>query len=209
MGSANRARMDSSFINYCMALVDPGRQYWINIYEYSDSIFTSIYSTILFNDPLPIIDTTFISPTGFVYFTETGTSSDGDYLTVITANEGTVAMPVDLYPSTSFDYQRANYCMVGATQSSYYRFPVDPSREYYLSITSEDTSIANNINLYVYDDVFFLNELYSFPDTISNEFINIGQFPSGYIYVRADDYPDVGGSFYGATFIIDIRPIMP
>ncbi len=208
MGDANRARMDSSFNNYCMALVDPGRQYWINIYEYSDSLFTSIYSTILFNDPLPVIDTTFISPTNIAYFTETGTSVDSEYRTVITANEGTAAMPVDLHPSTSFDYKRANYCMVGASpHSSYYRIPVDPEFSYNLSLTSEDLSITNNINLYVYADSSFENPIHTFTDTISYE-MEIGQFPSGYVYVRAEDVSDTG-SFYGATFILDIQPIMP
>lgn len=97
--------------------------------------------------------------------------------------------------------------MVGASPlSSYYMFRVDPELSYNLNLTSEDLSIVNNINLYVYPDSSFENPIHTFTDTISYE-MNIGQFPSGYVYVRAEDYYDTGGSFNGATFILDLAPV--
>jgi len=186
--------------NYFTAFVEEGKQHWINLYEYFGTAVTTVSDSLFYDTPN--VSNTFIPDNNVIFFNIQGDILGSPYIEIV-ASEGTQGEPVELFPSASSDYGRANFCMAGALTPSYYRFPVNPSAEYLISLSSA----TNNINWTIYNNPDFTNNIVaSFTDTTGNEQSG-GNFTSGYIYIRVEDAEDVGSDYGGATFILYITPI--
>jgi hypothetical protein len=192
------------FANYYTAVVNPGRQYWINGHDYSIDTTTTVYQDPLYTS---VIGTwlwpsnTFTAAVSTVYYTATGIAGNSFTLEMV-ANEGTAAAPIDLFPSDNMNYKRANYCIVGGLSlGSYYRFPAAAGQCYAVSIDSIINK--NNVNIYVYDSPDFVTPIASIPTTDY-----IGEVSalsnSGYIYVRI--LPFELGTIVGATYLLSVTP---